>query len=111
MNDQVSMFDLMGLDEIDAMGDHKFYDMDLQQVADIIGLSCHVQFKLNPNDPKEYICKIGKHELQLELSTWFVRGKEGIPCILVGYDHGGKGCDSLVEAVEYFKKCIAKDNI
>ena len=107
---QLSIFDMLTPDatELDKMTEA---DM-VQKISNAIGISFYYSHVFN-----EYIAKLPKQKLELSLcySTYTATDRIGRRFISVGYstkrgDHagGGRPCDTIEEAIKYFKAILER---
>lgn len=104
--EQLSLFDSEELPDIGTVTE--------EQAAEIVGEQIGVKFSFN-KFYEHWIAKMGKLELNLNYDSYAIGGKLFLG---VGYVHkepedysgGGSPCDSIEEAVKYFKDKIRRYN-
>lgn len=91
-----------------------FGGMDEQGLADYFGAALGARFTYS-RFMEQWKAKIGAVKLDFSLSTYDTSDeRDGRPVILVGYvvgkTGGGKACDTVTEALEYFRKISTHGN-
>lgn len=102
--DQITIYDLLEDDPIVS----DFLGMTIEEIAGYIGEKIGLTFEYN-SFFDEYQARYKGIIFDLNLSTY---SATGIPFISVGYENkkehsgGGRPCDSIEEAIRYFKNKI-----
>lgn len=91
-----------------------FGGMDAQGLADYFGAALGARFTYS-RVMEQWQARIGAVKLDFSLSTYDTSDeRHGRPVILVGYvvgkSGGGKPCDTVTEALEYFRKISTHGN-
>lgn len=97
----------MSIFELETVTDYPdFHKMPTPQIVDIIAAHTGINFIYNVVFG-DYIAKVGPVKFSLDVSFYTGGPSQGMRCIIVDYQiktYGcGKPCDSIAEAVEFFK--------
>lgn len=103
MDEQLNLFDFIGYPSI--------YDLDEEEIADIIGGVLGVTFAPAKQSWRGLVAKVGPIELELKKADNY-RNEPGRVWLDIGYIYknktggGGLGAESIEEAIRYFKKKV-----